>query len=115
DIHPDFTTLKKMDSRGIIVTAQSNTKEYDFVSRFFAPGLGINEDPVTGSAHCCLGPYWQKKLQKSVFTAYQASQRGGVLKIESTDNRVFIGGSTVTFLKVNCIFRRKKYANNYCE
>ncbi|MEW6528149.1 MAG: PhzF family phenazine biosynthesis protein [Spirochaetota bacterium] len=98
EINPDFIALKKMDSRGVIITAKSSRMEYDFVSRFFAPGLGVNEDPVTGSAHCCLGPYWQQKLQKSTFTAYQASERGGVLKVEVGDDRVYIGGKAVTVL-----------------
>ncbi len=98
-VSPDFITLKNLDSRGVIITAQSSKNEFDFVSRFFAPGIGVNEDPVTGSAHCCLGPYWQKKLHKNHFVAYQASQRGGMLKIEVKDNRVFIGGTAITVLK----------------
>jgi len=81
DINPHFETLKMLSARGVIVTSESDQSEYDFVSRFFAPSLGVNEDPVTGSAHCVLGPYWQKKLNKSEFTAYQASERGGVIKV----------------------------------
>ncbi len=98
EMNPDFITLKKMDSRGVIVTAKSSSKDFDFVSRFFAPGLGVNEDPVTGSAHCCLGPYWQKKLQKNVFTAYQASHRSGIVNVEVDESRVYIGGKAVTIL-----------------
>lgn len=97
-INPDFRALKKMDSRGVIVTAKSSGKGFDFVSRFFAPGLGVDEDPVTGSSHCCLGPYWQNKLQKNKFTAYQASQRGGIVEVEVSDSRVYIGGKAVTVL-----------------
>lgn len=77
---PDFLKLLKIPARGVIVTSKS--RDYDFVSRFFAPKLGVPEDPVTGSAHCCLGPYWQKKLNKDEFIAYQASKRGGVLKVK---------------------------------
>ncbi|MGB4270128.1 MAG: PhzF family phenazine biosynthesis protein [Spirochaetota bacterium] len=98
ELNPDFIALKKMDSRGVIITAKSSKMGYDFVSRFFAPGLGVNEDPVTGSAHCCLGPYWQQKLKKDTFTAYQASQRGGFLKVEVSESRVYIGGKAVTVL-----------------
>ncbi len=101
ELNPDFIALKKMDSRGVIITARSSRMGYDFVSRFFAPGLGVDEDPVTGSAHCCLGPYWQQKLQKNTFTAYQASQRGGVLKVLMSESRVYIGGEAVTVLSGN--------------
>lgn len=93
---PDMEALKKVKSRGIIVTAPSASREFDFVSRFFAPGHGVNEDPVTGSAHCCLGPYWQKKLKKDTFRAFQASERGGVLKVRVAGERVFISGKAVT-------------------
>ncbi len=93
---PDFDILKKVDTRGIIVTASSKSREYDFVSRFFCPKLGINEDPVTGSAHCCLGPYWQKKLNKDSFTALQVSARGGVVRVRVAGERVYLGGSAVT-------------------
>ncbi len=93
---PDFSTLKKIDTRGIIVTSRSGSKEYDFVSRFFAPGLGVPEDPVTGSAHCCLGPYWETKLEKKEFNAYQASKRGGTVKVRLENDRVILGGRAVT-------------------
>lgn len=81
-----------------IVTSRSNSRDYDFVSRFFAPSLGIPEDSVTGSAHCCLGPYWKKRLGKEELIAYQASKRGGMLKVSVSDNeeRVHIGGKAVT-------------------
>jgi predicted PhzF superfamily epimerase YddE/YHI9 len=85
--------------RGVIVTAKAGAAPYDFVSRFFAPGAGIDEDPVTGSAHCCLGPYWEERLGKSEFVAYQASARGGVVKVKCADSRVELGGQAVTVLR----------------
>jgi PhzF family phenazine biosynthesis protein len=97
NIKPDFTKLLKVDMRGVIVTAKS--KNYDFVSRFFAPEIGIFEDPVTGSSHCCLGPYWKNRLGKDEFIAYQASSRGGVLRVRVLDDRVLISGKAVTVLE----------------
>ena len=94
---PNLAQLKKLDSRGVIVTAASNSNEYDFVSRFFAPNAGIPEDPVTGSAHCCLGPYWSNRLNKKKLTGYQASERGGFVYIEQLEKRVLLGGKAVTF------------------
>ena len=96
---PDFNRLLQVSCRGIIVTALAKNKGYDFVSRFFAPAVGINEDPVTGSAHCRLTPYWQGKLRKNEFIAYQASTRGGFLKLTAVADRVRIGGKAVTVLK----------------
>lgn len=96
NIKPDFELLKAIPSGGIIVTSLADSKQYDFVSRYFAPREGINEDPVTGSAHCALAPYWQAKLNKSNFTAYQASSRGGVVRIKVNANRVFLSGQAVT-------------------
>lgn len=96
---PDFVKLSKVPARGVIVTARDGAGEYDFVSRFFAPEVGIWEDPVTGSAHCCLGPYWQKKLNRDEFIAYQASERGGVLKVKVIGERVLISGNAVTVLE----------------
>jgi PhzF family phenazine biosynthesis protein len=95
-LKPDFEIMKRIGVRGVIVTSRSSNPEYDFVSRFFAPGVGVNEDPVTGSAHCCLGPYWEKRLVKDEFTAYQASKRGGILKVVAHGDRVFVGGKAVT-------------------
>jgi len=97
NIRPDFTKLMKMQMRGVIVTAKSS--EYDFISRFFAPEIGIFEDPVTGSSHCCLGPYWKKKLGKDKFIAYQASKRGGMLKVQVSGERVLISGKAVTVIE----------------
>ncbi len=98
-LKPDF---KKMESyldeqlHGVIVTAASDDPAYDFVSRFFAPTAGIPEDHVTGSAHCCLGPFWQKRLGKNNFTAFQASARGGILSVRCEGDRVYLGGKAVT-------------------
>ena len=89
--------LMRVQMRGVIVTAQSSS--YDFISRFFAPEVGIFEDPVTGSAHCCLGPYWRKKLGKDKFIAYQASKRGGMLKVQVSGERVLISGKAVTVIE----------------
>jgi predicted PhzF superfamily epimerase YddE/YHI9 len=98
-LKPDFTKLSALAIRGLIVTAKAKTPPYDFVSRFFAPRAGINEDPVTGSAHSVLGPYWKKRLNKNELLAFQASKRGGVIRVRVGDRRVFIGGKAVTALK----------------
>lgn len=98
-LKPDFTLLLKIPCRGIIVTSLAASPEYDFVSRFFAPTSGINEDPVTGSAHCCLGPFWKDRLNKNEFVAYQASVRGGVVRVRVGKNRVYLGGQAVTVLR----------------
>lgn len=95
---PDMTKLMKIECRGIIVTTKG-TGRYDFVSRFFAPKVGVNEDPVTGSAHCKLAHYWQQKLHKSDFLAYQASARGGEIKLSIVQDRVHLTGQAVTVLK----------------
>jgi len=100
-LKPDFKLLMKVTARGIIVTSRSQSPEFDFVSRFFAPSLGIDEDPVTGSAHCTLGPYWAKKLSKSKFAAYQASRRGGTLEVELIGNRVLLRGQAVTIFSAS--------------
>jgi predicted PhzF superfamily epimerase YddE/YHI9 len=98
-LQPDFATLRRLTVRGVIVTARSATPEFDFVSRFFAPGSGIDEDPVTGSAHCALGPYWSKQMGKTEFTAFQASTRGGVVRVCVKGDRVILGGQAVTVLR----------------
>ena len=97
DISPDFFALSKMDTVGVIVTAPG--KNVDFVSRFFAPGAGIPEDPVTGSAHCNLIPYWAKKLGKNKLHAYQLSARKGELWCELKGERVLMSGKAVSYLK----------------
>jgi PhzF family phenazine biosynthesis protein len=97
-LQPNFQQMLQLPIANIIVTSQAKIgSEYDFVSRFFAPSVGINEDPVTGSAHCCLAPYWRDRLNKDEFLAYQASSRGGVVKVRYTgSDRVFLGGQAVT-------------------
>ena len=97
NLDPDYGLLKKLPARGIIVTARGS--DYDFVSRFFAPGSGIDEDPVTGSAHCALAPYWGAKLNKKEMLAYQASPRGGIVKVRVDGDRVHLGGQAVTVLR----------------
>ena len=96
---PAFNKLKKLDAEGVIVTTATGVKGYDFASRFFCPGIGIDEDPVTGSAHCFLAPYWAKKLGKNTFHAYQASKGQGVLDVTLKGERTLIAGSAVTTLK----------------
>jgi PhzF family phenazine biosynthesis protein len=98
-IQPDFAALKTLGVRGVIVTSLSDSPDYDFISRFFAPGVGIDEDPVTGSAHCCLGPYWANHLKKNKLTAYQASRRGGVVHVRVDGDRVYLGGQAVTVMR----------------
>ena len=98
-VTPDFKLLMTVTQRGVIVTSRSSEPRFDFVSRFFAPGVGIDEDPVTGSAHCCLGAYWQRLLGKTEFLAFQASARGGVVRVRVSDKRAYLGGKAVTVLK----------------
>jgi PhzF family phenazine biosynthesis protein len=97
-LNPDHSTLRKVPVRGVIVTARGEGGEFDFVSRFFAPGSGVDEDPVTGSAHCALGPFWADRLGKSEFTAFQASARGGVVRVRLHGDRVILGGQAVTVM-----------------
>jgi predicted PhzF superfamily epimerase YddE/YHI9 len=100
-MQPNFQLLKTLPVADVIVTSRTDSdSNYDFVSRFFAPGLGINEDPVTGAAHCCLAPFWRDRLGKDEFLAYQASSRGGVVKVRyGGGDRVFLGGQAVTVLR----------------
>ncbi len=95
----NFYLLAALKVRGVIVTSRSASPDFDFVSRFFAPRSGVNEDSVTGSAHCCLGPFWQSRLGKSLFRAYQASDRGGVVQVRVDGSRVFLTGQAVTVLR----------------
>jgi PhzF family phenazine biosynthesis protein len=95
---PDHSALRGLPVRGVIVTARGNAGGYDFVSRFFAPGSGIDEDPVTGSAHTALGPYWAPLLGKTEFTAFQASERGGIVRVSVSGDRVLLGGQAVTVM-----------------
>jgi len=97
-LDPDMGALATLPARGIIVTARSDMPAYDFVSRFFAPSVGIPEDPVTGSAHCSLGPYWGERLGKTRMTGFQCSPRGGVVRVTLQDDRVILTGDTVPVL-----------------
>ena len=99
NLKPDFGLLKSLPVRGVIVTSKATSPDYDFVSRFFAPGVGIDEDPVTGSAHCCLGPFWRDRTGKDDFVAYQASARGGVIKVSCRGERVLLSGQAVLVLR----------------
>lgn len=98
-LRPDFNLLRTLPVRGVIVTASGDPDGYDFVSRFFAPAVGIPEDPVTGSAHCCLGPFWSERLGRQELSAYQASARGGILRVRMLGERVGLGGRAVTVLR----------------
>lgn len=103
-LDPDFRALKAVPlggevERGVIVTTRATSPGFDFISRYFAPAAGIDEDPVTGSTHCCLGPFWGERLAKSVLIAYQASERGGTLRLRLDGERIFISGQAVTILR----------------
>ncbi|HLZ80191.1 MAG TPA: PhzF family phenazine biosynthesis protein [Ktedonobacteraceae bacterium] len=97
-MQPNITLLVQTEARGVIVTSRASSPGYDFVSRFFAPRVGVNEDPVTGSAHCCLAPYWGKKLNKNEMVAFQASARGGMLYLRINGDRVKLAGHAVTVM-----------------
>jgi PhzF family phenazine biosynthesis protein len=99
NISPNLSLLATIPARGVIVTSRSTSPDYDFVSRFFAPQVSVNEDPVTGSAHCTLAPYWSKKLGKDEMVGYQASARGGVVRVRVSGDRVYLGGQAVTVLR----------------
>ncbi|HLX55929.1 MAG TPA: PhzF family phenazine biosynthesis protein [Ktedonobacteraceae bacterium] len=99
EMQPDFSLLDKIPVRGVIVTSLADSHDYDFVSRFFAPAAGVNEDPVTGSAHCSLSPFWSGRLGRSELVGYQASARGGVVRVRLDGDRVHIGGQAVTVLR----------------
>jgi PhzF family phenazine biosynthesis protein len=98
-LQPDFSRLKALSVRGVIVTSISDMPSFDFLSRFFAPAVGVDEDPVTGSAHCCLGPFWSKRLGKTELTAYQASVRGGTVHVRVAGDRVILGGNAITIFR----------------
>lgn len=95
-LKPDFRKMEKIPVRGVIVTAPADDPSFDFVSRFFAPALAVDEDPVCGSAHCCLTPYWAERLRKTDLMAHQVSARGGVLRLRLNGDRVILGGQAVT-------------------
>jgi predicted PhzF superfamily epimerase YddE/YHI9 len=98
-LSPDFRRLAAVAGRGVIVTAVADDPRFDFISRFFAPAVGVAEDPVTGSAHCALAPYWSQRLGKTSMTAYQASARGGFVHVRLNENRVILGGQAVLVLQ----------------
>jgi PhzF family phenazine biosynthesis protein len=98
-LRPNFALLGTVSCRGVIVTSAAAGPPYDFVSRFFAPAAGVNEDPVTGSAHCTLGPFWQRRLGKNEFLARQVSARGGDVRLRLRGDRVLLGGQAVTVLR----------------
>ncbi len=103
ELRPDFTRLKTLPVRGIMVTSRAASAGFDFVSRFFGPAVGIDEDPVTGSAHCCLGPYWSKRLGKTDMRACQVSRRGGVVGVTVMGDRVRLRGRAVTVMAAELI------------
>ncbi len=103
-LDPDYRQMSRVDMRGVIVTAPADSGACDFVSRFFAPAAGIDEDPVTGSAHCCLGPYWGERLKQTTLSARQLSPRGGSLTVQLVQDRVKLIGNAVTVLKGEIIF-----------
>lgn len=92
---PELGHVRRLDSRGLIITSVSSSRRYDFVSRFFAPGAGIAEDPVTGSAHCCLCPFWNRRLGKKELTGYQASKRGGLVHTRLLEKKVRLSGKAI--------------------
>lgn len=98
-LKPDLAGLRRIKGRGFIVTARSEDSRYDFISRFFAPGVGVDEDPVTGSAHCSLAPFWAERLGKSEMLGYQASRRGGEVGVRLAGSRVFLLGRAVTLVR----------------
>lgn len=100
NLKPDFGKLSTLPVRGVIVTCRSASSHWDFVSRFFAPAAGVNEDPVTGSAHCALGPYWEAIMGRSDFKAFQASSRGGEVHLNVRGTRVTLRGRAVMVSRV---------------
>lgn len=99
DLAPNLHRLREISERGVIVTSISDSEDHDFVSRFFAPAVGVDEDPVTGSAHCCLGPYWAGRLGRTELVGYQASARGGIVRVRPRSDRVLLGGQAVTVMQ----------------
>ncbi len=103
ELTPNMSLLKQIDARGFLVTARSDDPAYDCISRCFFPASGIDEDPVTGSAHCCIGPYWAEKLGKQKLRAYQASARGGALTVEVAGDRTYLSGQAVTVAQIELL------------
>ena len=102
ELEPDIGRLRAADAQVVCVTARSEADEFDFVSRFFAPKFGVDEDPVTGTAHCMLGPFWQSRLNKAELVGHQVSARGGVVRVRMAGQRVKILGQAVTVFKGTC-------------
>lgn len=102
-LNPDIGWVKQLPVRGVIISARAKTDGYDFVSRFFAPAAGVDEDPVTGSAHCTLAPFWAERLGKKELVGYQASSRGGVVRVRVDGERVHLGGQAVTVLAAELV------------
>jgi PhzF family phenazine biosynthesis protein len=104
NVEPDHALLRKLPVRGVIITSRPAAgREYDFVSRFFAPGAGVDEDPATGSAHCCLTPYWAERMGRNEFTAFQASPRGATLRVRLDGDRVKLKGRAVTVFRADLV------------
>lgn len=99
DLEPDLGGLAAETERGVIVTSRSDDPRFDIVSRFFAPAVGVDEDPVTGSAHCCLGPYWSQRLGVGELVGFQASERGGVVRMNQQGDRIVIAGQAITVFR----------------
>ncbi|RMH16898.1 MAG: PhzF family phenazine biosynthesis protein [Acidobacteria bacterium] len=102
-LRPDLGRLRTAIRRGVIVTAAADDGAHDFVSRFFAPAVGVGEDPVTGSAHCCLGPYWAARLGRDRLAGYQASARGGTVRTHPRGDRVELAGQAVAVLRARLV------------
>ncbi len=103
-MEPDLRLLRSLRARGVIVTSRADDEKYDFISRFFAPVAGVDEDHVTGSAHCCLGPFWRERLGLDEMLGFQASPRGGVVRVRVAAERVLLGGQAVTTLRGELLF-----------
>lgn len=99
NLKPNLPLLAQVGGRGVIVTSRSSSPEFDFISRFFGPNAGIDEDPVTGSAHCTLAPFWQERFGRAEMTGYQASARGGVVRVVANGSRVRLSGQAVLVLR----------------
>jgi PhzF family phenazine biosynthesis protein len=98
-LRPDLALLRQLPARGVIVTSRAMSNGFDFASRFFAPRVGVDEDPVTGSAHCALAPFWAERMGRSELVGYQVSARGGVVRVRVEGERVILGGQAVTVLR----------------
>ncbi len=102
-LKPDLDAVSRLGTRGLIVTARSSVSDCDFISRYFAPQFGVAEDPVTGSTHCCLGPYWAERLGRDELTGYQASARGGFVHVRTLGERVVLGGGAVSTARIELL------------